>query len=448
MKNNLFVEEYNRANHLNLKKDLDLYDECAFSYLDILKEKEIEVVSKVYGDCKCSKSEHFSTYYDKCDKCEGRGYLSLAGNEVICNHCKGSGRVIKEVCPLCDGEGKVVREGKVRVKLNKELKDNDVITIKGKGKFSNGLYGDLYIKIIIKDFFCFEIVDNDVYDRRMIDFSKEEINKGVSKVVETIKGTVKVKSSGKENEIVRLEGQGIDQGDFYVCLNNELTSLKGEDVYKNVIIREDMLGFYVSNDDLESDKKCLDVHYYRKLNEGDFEYIDLEEANNFKIIKLKEKGGKGKNGGVRGDLYLRVYLKKDFLCVNDRLYYKPLVLSKHEIADGKKIIEFNKSRITLSFPKNLNEEKEIEVKDYGFMVDKNKFDSIYFVVNPFGYQIYRVSVKVNKRDKVIYLKDYKKYFFEEIDFNREDGLKVVLSKKSDTVVYDDEGNKVIVRIIG
>lgn len=447
MKNNLFVEEYNKANRLNIKDDLNLYDECEFSYLDILKGKEVEVISKSYSNCRCIEHANFSVYYNKCNKCNGRGTLSLAGNDVICNHCKGTGRIIREVCPLCEGEGKVVKDNKVVVKLSKELKNGDTVVIKGKGKYSNGLYGDLYIKIMINDLERFEIVNNDVYDRRMIDFSKEEISKGVSKVVETIKGSVKIKSSGMENEIIKLEGQGINQGNFYVCLNNELTPIRGLDVYKNVIVKEGMLGIYINKEQVNSDKKCLNVYYYRRLNDQKLEYIDLGDANNFKIVKIKEKGLEGKNGGVRGDLYLRVFFEGEFICVDDNLYYKPIILNKYEIVDGRKTIEFNKNRISLNYPKNLNELKEIEVKDYGFIVDKNKFDSMHFVVNPFGYEIYRVSITVNKKDKIVYLNDYKNYFFEEINFSRKEGLKVVLNRKNYSEVYDSEGNKVIVRII-
>ena len=58
----LFKTEYNKANSIDVKGDLDIYDECCFSYLDILKEKEVEIVSKVYADCKCVASANFNTF--------------------------------------------------------------------------------------------------------------------------------------------------------------------------------------------------------------------------------------------------------------------------------------------------------------------------------------------------------------------------------------------------
>lgn len=447
--NSLFKTEYNKANSIDIKSDLDIYDECYFSYLDILKEKEVEVTSKVYSDCKCVSSVNFSAYYDKCDKCEGKGKISLNGNDVTCNHCKGEGKIVKEVCPLCDGEGKVIKKGKVLVKLDRNLKDNDIITVKGKGKISKEVKGDLFIKVIIHDRDCFEIKNKDVYDRRMVDFSKDDINKGASKPIETIRGVVKVSSKGEEEkEVVKLEGEGINGGDFYVCLNNELAKIKGKDVYKNVIVNRDMLGFYIDKNELNSDKKCLSVYYYKKIDENNYDYIDLKEANNFKIVKLKEKGLEGKNGGVSGDLYLRVYFDDEFACNKDRLYHKPIKLNKYEIIEGKKIVEFNKDKITLTFPKNLEKQCEIEVKDYGFMIDKNEFDYAIFLVNPFEYDCYNVSVKVNKKDKVVYLKNYKKYFGEIVSFNYNNGLKVEINKKKyNFIVNDENGNKVLVNII-
>lgn len=446
MKNDsLFIKEYNKANNLNVKHELDIYDECYFSYLDILSEKEVEINSKVYSDCKCVSSVNFSAYYDKCDKCKGTGKLLLNGNKAICNHCKGKKMIIKEICPLCLGEGKVVKRGKIKVKLSRDLKEGDIITVKNKGKESNGLNGDLFITVKIKDLECFEIKNNDVYDRRMVDFSKEEISKGVSKRIETIKGYVNVKSNGEvKEEVVRLEGKGIDNGDYYICLSNELIPLKGEDVYKNVIINKDMLGFYLNKSEFDSDNKCLNVCYYKKLNSKDYEYIELSDVNNFKVVKLKGKGKPGKNGGVSGDLYLRIYFENEFFNINDELYYKPIKLSKYEIMDGKKVLEFEKEKVNLSFEKNMDGERVIFIKDLGFMSGKNTMDGCYFTVC--SKDIYKVNVNVSKRDKVIYLKDYKKYFYEDVKFNYNEGLKVVLSKKSEVVVDDKDGSEIRVRV--
>lgn len=441
-KENLFVSEYSKANRINVKSDLDIYDECSFSYLDILKEKEIEVTSKVYSDCKCKSSVNFSTYYHKCNKCSGSGKLELNGNVVVCNHCCGRGSVVKEVCPLCEGETKVIKEGKIKVKLNKKLKNGDIVTVLNKGKESNGVFGNLYIKVKVVDLNCFEIKGNDVYDKRMIDFNREDISKQVSKRVETIKGFVNVASGGEEREeVVKLEGEGLDGGDYYICLNNELVAIRGEDVYKNIIVDRERLGFYIDKNELYSDKKSLSVYYYKKLN-SDYEYIDLDNANEFKVVKLKEKGKKGKNGGINGDLYLRVYFD-NFYNINDKVYYMPIVLNRYELMDGKKTIEFNKEKVNLSFEKNLMGEKVIAVKNLGFITDKNEFDSCYFTVS--DEEIYKVSVDVKKKDRVIYLKDYKKYFYEKVKINYNEGLKVVLGKNSEVIV-NDGSSKIIVRI--
>lgn len=430
---NLFISEYNKANRINIKSDLDIYDECSFSYLDILAESEVEISSKVYSDCKCMSSVNFNTYYNKCENCNGTGKLQLNGNEVICNHCHGKKVVVKEVCPLCLGETKIVKDGKVKVKLNKDLKTDDVITVLNKGKESNGVFGNLYIKVKISDLDHFEVKGNDVYDKRMIEFSEEEISKGVSKVVNTVKGKVSVTSLGEEKEeIVKLEGKGINGGDYYICLNNELTPIRGEDVYKSVIVNGDELSFYINREELYSDKKCLNVYYYKKVN-SDYEYIELEDVNDFKVVKLKGKGKAGKNGGVNGDLYLRVYFE-DFYNIDDKVYYKPIVLNKYELMDGKKTIEFSKEKVNLSFEKNLVDEKVIEVKNLGFITSKNEFDSCYFTVS--DKEMYKVSIDVKKKDKVIYLKDYKKYFYDKVKVNYNEGLKVVLGKNKEIIVDD------------
>ena len=446
-KENLFVSTYNKENYINIKEDLNIYDECLFSYLDILKEKEVEVLSKVETNCKCCESVNFNTYYEVCDKCEGKGLLMVNGNEIICNHCHGKKKIVKNKCPLCEGSGRVIKQGLVKAKLNRSLIDGSVLVLEGKGKKENNISGDLHIRVRINDLDNFYVNENDVYDRRMIDFSKDDIAKGTLKSIETITGFYKVKSSGEvTNEVVKIDNQGLNGGDFYVCLNNELVPIKGKDVYKNIIINKDMLGFYLSEDELKSDRKCLNVYYFKNINDTGYQYIELEDVHNFKIVKLKNKGLNGKYGGDRGDLYLRVYFDDFFKVVEDKLYSIPIKLTKYEINEGKKILEFNKTKINLNFDKNINEEKQVIVKEYGFMLGKDVFDQVIFNINPFNYNVYRVSVKANRKDKIIYLKDYKRFFYEKVSlFN--DGLKVIVHNKKDNIVFDCEGNKVIVRIV-
>lgn len=443
----LFVKNYNKENNLIVKDNLDIYDECDFSFLDILKEKEVEIVSKVEDKCKCTESVNFNVYYDKCNKCLGSGKLLFNCNEVICNHCHGKKMIVKNLCPLCKGEGKIIKKGIVRVKLNNKIKNGDVLTLVGYGKERNGVKGNLYIKVRISDIECFKVENNDVYDKRIIFFNKDDIAKDISKVVETIKGEVKVKSSKEEvYETVRLENQGIDNGNFYVCLHNDLIEIKGKDAFKNILIDKNKTSFYIKESELESDAKCLKCYYFKPINDEEYRYIELEDVNNFKIFKLKENGLKGKNGGLNGDLYLRVFFNEDFKNIDDKLYSYPIKLNKYEINDGKKVLELNKSKINLIFEKKLVQERIVEVDDYGFMINKNDFDKVNFIVNPCEYEVYKVSVKVNKKDKVIYLKDYKKYFYETVSLYN-DGLKVILNKKNENVVFDELGNKVIVKVI-
>ena len=75
------------------------------------------------------------------------------------------------------------------------------------------------------------------------------------------------------------------------------------------------------------------------------------------------------------------------------------LLNKYEVNDGKKICEFSKEKINLSFPKGVNDLYDVEVDNYGFILDKNEFDSVIFTVNPFVYDIYSVSVNISKKDK-------------------------------------------------
>ena len=63
-----------------------------------------------------------------------------------------------------------------------------------------------------------------------------------------------------------------------------------------------------------------DIKSYTSDN---YVYVEIEEANNFKIVKLKGKGLSGKHGGENGDLYIEFLVEehKYFVRNQDDIYH-------------------------------------------------------------------------------------------------------------------------------
>lgn len=68
--------------------------------------------------------------------------------EIVCQDCKGSGRIIEKPCNACSKTGFSTKKTTVRIKVPLGVKDGDVLRVKGKGNaLTDGTYGDLFINL-------------------------------------------------------------------------------------------------------------------------------------------------------------------------------------------------------------------------------------------------------------------------------------------------------------
>jgi molecular chaperone DnaJ len=92
---------------------------------------------------------------DKCPYCNGTGYIvnsSRNGNTIFqmrttCNHCHGTGKVIKNQCKYCNGTGLEEIDVTESFDVPAGVFDNAAVCLSGKGHApkGNGPYGDLII---------------------------------------------------------------------------------------------------------------------------------------------------------------------------------------------------------------------------------------------------------------------------------------------------------------
>lgn len=416
MSNSILVNEYNRANNRKREKK-SFYQVIDVSFLDILKEAEVFVTAKDYKDCLCKATTNLKDYFVECDKCHGQGMLTVNGHKLVCNKCNGEKIVRIHDCYVCNNEGKILLDTKIKIKLNNNLKENDEMVVE---------YDDysLILKLHIYDYNDYQIKGNDVYKLKSVIYSKEDYKNKVNKEIITLKGKEYVKSGfKKKKEIIKLEKQGINEGDFYFVFENEVEAEK-ENIYTNVVL--DGAG-YVNVDSLINDtvvmsKKCC------ALNENCI-YVDY----NTKEIETDDY-----------IINLNILKADEFEFVDDQLVYI-LNLEKSDLEIDKKAIIVNGDKINVNFKKNLKEVSYFKVNGK-VLVDKNgKKVDLTIKINPYFENVFKISIKRNK--DVVYVEDYKYLDYRLVDsFKRSDYLDKYIKIKDEDKVYIDEDLVLIKRV--
>jgi len=455
--NNLFKKTYIKANNIKVNLDLDINDSIDVNYIDILRNKTIEKEVLQSVTCVCHDPKYYKEYYDKCPKCEGNGEVLISNNTLICNHCHGSKSVVKHHCSICDNIGSYLSRKKINVPLNESIKDKDIITLDGLGKKEKGNFGNLNLTINIIDLEHYQIKDNDLYYKRIIPYTQKEVANRVSKQVETPKGFRKINVDDKdEYQVIRLEDSGINGGDFYVVVKKELPPIRGNDVYANVILKEGLYKFYLKKEDLyDVDKPLKEVHYFKPLNDPNYLYLDLDNLTSYQVIKINNKGEKGRHGGSNGDLYLKVFIGDKFLVNNNNLYDLNIEFSDSELNLGKKILSLYNEKVTFSFPKELKEFSFVKVGSLGLIKNKLENKDLFALIKPGNKYLYKISVMTNKSKGTIFITDYHHFFNEMVEaytssVNLDNYLTLDFKGLKKSRVYhlnDQYGNDVVITLI-
>ena len=430
--NSLFNLIYNKAN--NIREDnLDIECTVSVSFLDAYKCKRVKVNVDKQVKCECLSNEYIDSFYGECDKCNGAGFIKQNGFSVVCNRCNGKGKEVLNVCPLCNSKMYVLGKEEMFVTLNKE----ENIVIENKGLTINGKTGNLILNIDVYDKDAYEIKGKDVYCRKIIDFKKNEFDK--SKEVETCVDFTKIKLSEiKYMNIVKLAGKGIDGGDFYVPVRCEVKGEKGQDVYKNIILDSKREGVYINKADVYTSDVILKWYDYKPLNDDNYEYIKLDNCVSYSTLKLECKGMKGKNNGENGDLYLQLFVG-DYSVINNDIYLNKSELSKTEISNGKKGIVVNGTKINVMYDRKLKDNYFLDMGNYGLLLGKDKKSRLFVRMNVSLYEEYSISVNSKKG----YVKEYKKFFNEEVKVYKNDtNLGDCIYIDGNSVVYDKYNNKI------
>ncbi len=144
------------------------FEEAAFGVKKNLKIYKIEACDECSGKGCKSEADRMT-----CPTCKGTGEIksvtnSLFGqmvNVTTCNHCRGTGQIIKTPCTKCKGKGMVKRACNVDVDIPQGIDNGETVRYRGLGNAGTkgGPSGDLLVTVRLKRHEVFSRRGNDVF---------------------------------------------------------------------------------------------------------------------------------------------------------------------------------------------------------------------------------------------------------------------------------------------
>ena len=167
----------------------------------------------------------------RCTTCQGQGqvryqqgFFSVART---CSQCRGTGKVIRDVCRTCRGEGRKERERMLEIKMPAGVDNGSRLRIAGEGEAGEmgGPRGDLYVMVHVKEHDVFERRDANLYCTIPISFTQAAL--GAEITVPTLDGEEKLRvgEGTQSGSVFRIKGKGMPvlsgrgRGDQYVAVN-------------------------------------------------------------------------------------------------------------------------------------------------------------------------------------------------------------------------------------
>ncbi|MCL5947234.1 MAG: molecular chaperone DnaJ [Chloroflexi bacterium] len=215
----------------DLRYDLNLtFEEAVFG-----AKKTIEIPRwETCAQCRGTGARPGSTPA-RCSVCGGSGEIrrtqqSIFGqfvNVVVCDRCRGEGRVITDPCPECRGSGRVrtVRTLEVQVPAGVDSDTQMRLTGEGEAGQRGGPRGNLLIAFHVQPHPLFRRRGSDTFIDVPVSFSQVTLGDEVE--VPTVEGTVhlRIPAGAQSGRRFTLKGKGIPhlegsgRGDQYVTIH-------------------------------------------------------------------------------------------------------------------------------------------------------------------------------------------------------------------------------------
>lgn len=217
-----------RRQHENLNLVINL--ELDFEEAILGVKKKIEYYKDI--ECNyCAGTGSKSMQKEACPTCKGRGTtvsskrtpFGLFSVENTCSTCRGEGYVIKDVCSKCSGKGFVKDKKTLNVDIPAGVNTGDVLKLREQGHNHQGIKGDLFLNISVKNHVFFKRKGNDLYCEVPMAFSDLVLGTTIKINKFNTKIKLKIPAGTANNTVLRVKGTGASffnrsggQGDLFV----------------------------------------------------------------------------------------------------------------------------------------------------------------------------------------------------------------------------------------
>ena len=210
-----------RSQGPRVKEGADLRYNMTLTLEEVAFGVEKEIKYKRKGKCKTCNGSGAEPGHDMktCDKCNGSGQIrmqqrSIFGIQTViheCDKCHGTGKIPEKECHTCRGTGveKETVERKVRIPSGVEKGQRLVVRDGGDAGENNGLFGDLYIFIDVKEHPIFKRKGYDIYCKVPVSMTTAILGGEVE--VPTLEGkrTIKISEGTQSGKELKLRDKGI-----------------------------------------------------------------------------------------------------------------------------------------------------------------------------------------------------------------------------------------------
>tara|TARA_Y100000310_G_scaffold345729_1_gene468932 strand:- start:12525 stop:13637 length:1113 start_codon:yes stop_codon:yes gene_type:complete len=214
------------------RKGHDLEKSMTINFEEAVFGAEKEITVKKYSECdSCKGTGAKDSKLIECPVCHGEGHskrtqrtpFGVFQTTTNCRNCNSSGEVPKDLCSNCHGYGVENKSDEIKVKIPKGIDDEQILKIKGEGEYlKNGIPGDLFLHINVKQHKIFTRKENDIYLDFPISFSQAALGDEVE--IPTLDEEVKMKipQGTQSHTLFRLKNKGVEglngygQGDQFV----------------------------------------------------------------------------------------------------------------------------------------------------------------------------------------------------------------------------------------
>jgi molecular chaperone DnaJ len=165
-----------------------------------------------------------------CNACHGHGVITQQIGtglfvqilRTTCNQCNGKGFKYTKVCNSCNGNTTQSKNETISFKLPHGIDEGQFLKIQGKGDYSNGMYGNLVIRVRLNNSDDFEKYNDDLIYNYYFDL--EGLNKEFIEIPHP-KGKISVKMPNEfdTTKPLRVKSKGFNTGDLFVKLHVKFT---------------------------------------------------------------------------------------------------------------------------------------------------------------------------------------------------------------------------------